>query len=73
MINQNYQRKTRKKNPLTKADKKQNQIISSERVLVENVIRKVKIFKIMAEKYRNRRKRFKLRPNLICAIINNEL
>jgi len=66
-------KKNTKKNPLTKADKKQNQIISSKRVLVENVIRKVKIFKIMAEKYRNRRKRFSLRLNLICGIINYEL
>ncbi|CAN5405159.1 hypothetical protein BH11BAC7_BH11BAC7_11380 [soil metagenome] len=62
-----------KKNPLTKEDKKQNHEISSERVLVENVIRKVKIFRIMAEKYRNRRRRFKLRLNLISAIINYEL
>ena len=66
-------KKNTKKNPLTKAVKKQNQVISSKRVLVENIIRKVKIFKIMAEKYRNRRKRFKLRLNLICAIINYEL
>jgi transposase len=66
-------KKNTKKNPLTKEDKKQNHEISSKRVLVENVIRKVKIFKIMSEKYRNRRKRFTLRLNLICAIINYEL
>jgi len=62
-----------KKNPLTKEEKKINHRISSDRVLVENVIRKVKIFKIMAEKYRNRRKRFTLRLTLIAAIINYEL
>jgi hypothetical protein len=33
----------------------------------------VKIFRIMAEKYRNRRKRFTLRLLLITAIINYEL
>ena len=66
-------KKNSKKNPLTKQDKKENHAISSERVLVENVIRKVKIFRVMAEKYRNRRKRFTLRLNLIAAIINYEL
>jgi len=34
-------KKKTKKNPLTKEDKKQNHKISSKRVLVENVIRKV--------------------------------
>ena len=66
-------KKNTKKNPLTKEDKKLNHAISSKRVLVENMIRKVKIFKIMSEKYRNRRRRFTLRLNLICAIINYEL
>ena len=66
-------KKNTKKNPLTKEDKKQNHKISSKRVLVENVIRKVKIFKIMSEKYRNRRRRFTLRINLIAALINYEL
>lgn len=62
-----------KKHPLTKQERKQNHQISSERVLVENVIRKIKIFRIMAEKYRNRRKRFGLRLNLITGILNYEL
>jgi hypothetical protein len=66
-------KKNSKKNPLTKAEKKINHEISSERVLVENVIRKIKIFRIMAEKYRNRRRRFTLRLNLIAAIINYQL
>jgi len=66
-------KKNTKKCPLTKQDKKENHHISSERVLVENIIRRVKIFRVMAEKYRNRRKRFTLRLNLIAAIINYEL
>lgn len=66
-------KKNSKKKPLSKQEKKENHNISSERVLVENVIRKVKIFRVMAEKYRNRRKRFTLRLNLIAAIINYEL
>lgn len=66
-------KKRSKKNPLTKEDKIQNQLISSSRVLVENVIRCLKIFRILAEKYRNRRKRYALRLNLIAAIYNFQL
>jgi hypothetical protein len=61
-------KKRSKKNPLTQEDKQRNRSISSQRVLVENIIRDVKIFRIIAEKYRNRRKKFGLRFNLIAAI-----
>jgi len=70
---QHCQRKRRKKNPLTKEDKKKNRELSSERVLNENVIGMVKRFKIIADRYRNRRKRFGLRFNLIAGIYNFEL
>lgn len=66
-------KKRSKKNPLSKQDKKENQAISSERVFVEHVIRRIKVFKIMGERYRNRRRRFGLRLNLIAAIYNFEL
>jgi hypothetical protein len=62
-----------KKKPLTKEDKKHNHEIGSKRVMVEHVIREIKIFKIVASTYRNRRKRFGLRMNLIAAIYNFEL
>ena len=62
-----------KHNPLTEAQKSYNQSLSSERVCVENVIGWLKRFRILAEKYRNRRKRFGLRFNLIAAIYNIEL
>jgi IS5 family transposase len=71
--NSDLPKKNSKKKPLTKLEKKNNHQISSQRVLVENVIRKIKIFRVMAEKYRNRRKRFTLRLSLIAAIINFEL
>jgi hypothetical protein len=35
-------------------------------------LRTLKIFRILAEKYRNRRRRFGLRLNLIAGIINYE-
>jgi hypothetical protein len=71
--NSKLPKKNSKKKPLTKEEKRANHQISSDRVIIENVIRRVKIFRIMAEKYRNRRKRFTLRLLLITAIINYEL
>lgn len=66
-------KKRTKKNPLTKEDKNKNRQLSSERVLNENVIGMIKRFKIVSDRYRNRRKRFGLRFNLIAAIYNMEL
>lgn len=66
-------KKKSKKNPLTKKDKQRNQELSSQRVLNEHVIGKIKRFKIVADRYRNRRKRFGLRFNLISGIYNFEL
>ena len=66
-------KKRSKKNPLTKEDKRSNQQLSRERVLNENVIGSLKRFKILSDRYRNRRKRFTLRFNLIAGIYNLEL
>lgn len=65
-------KKKSKKNPLTKEDKAFNRNISSQRVLNEHVIGFIKRFKIVADRYRNRRKRFGLRFNLIAGICNFE-
>ncbi|KEI36078.1 mobile element protein ISF1, ORFB [Francisella sp. W12-1067] len=66
-------KKKSKKNLLTKEDKKKNQELASQRVLNENVIGMIKRFKIVSDKYKNRRKRFGLRFNLIAGIYNLEL
>lgn len=66
-------KKKSKRNPLTKEDKKNNKSLASNRVLNENVIGMLKRFKIIADKYRNRRKRFGLRFNLIAGLYNWEL
>ncbi len=71
--NASVPKKSSKKRPLTKEEKKENKKISSERVLNENVIGSLKRFKIISDKYRNRRKRFGLRFNLIAGIYNFEL
>jgi len=66
-------KKANKKRPLTREEKKLNQLISSERVVNENVIGSLKRFKIVSDRYRNRRKRFGLRFNLISGIHNFEI
>ena len=67
---------TPKKKPrggaLTDEEKARNRQLSRERILVENINAQVKVFKITANKYRNRRKRFGLRMALICGLINRE-
>jgi len=67
---------TPKKKPkggeLTADEKVENRRISQERILIENINAKIKVFKITANKYRNRRMRYGLRMSLICGIINFE-
>lgn len=53
--------------------KQWNREISSERVLNENVIGSLKRFRILSDRYRNRRRRFGLRFNLIAGIHNFEV
>ena len=65
--------KRSKHHPLTEDQKWFNRALSSERVVIENVNARIKTFKIMSVKYRNRRKRHLLRMNLICGILNQEL
>ncbi len=66
-------KKRSKKNPLTATDKARNRATSSERVPCENGIAMLKRFKIFADRYRHRRRRFGLRFFLIAAIYNMEL
>jgi hypothetical protein len=56
--------------PLTKEERSHNHKLASDRILNEHVIGALKRFKIIADKYRNRRKRFGLRFNLIAGIYN---
>jgi len=66
-------KKRSKKKKLTKEEKQENRRIASERVTNEHAIGFLKRFKIISERYRNRRKRFGLRFNLIAGICNFEL
>ena len=70
--NSSIPHKKTKKNPLTMEQKNQNKEQASSRVEVEHVFASIKRFKIISQKYRNRRRRFGLRFNLISAIHNLE-
>lgn len=63
-------KKRSKNHPLTKQQRIENRKISSRRIFVEHAIRFVKRFRILSERYRNRRKRFALRFSLIAGICN---
>ena len=65
--------KKTKLRPLSQEQKGNNRNLSRKRILIENIIRRLKIFRVLSERYRNRRKRFGLRFNLIAAICNMEL
>ena len=66
-------KKRSKHHPLTKDDKAANRVLSRNRVPCENVIGALKRFKIIADRYRNRRKRFGLRFSLIAGLYNANL
>lgn len=63
-------KKNTKNNPISKEDKLLNKEINSKRVIVEHIFGKLKLFKILSYPYRNRRKRFSIRFNIIASIYN---
>ena len=65
-------KKKSKRHPLTDQEKASNRDIARQRIGCEHMIRRLKVFRILCERYRNRRKRFGLRFNLIAAICNLE-
>jgi len=62
--------KASKNKPLDKEDKAYNRALSRIRVKVENVLRQIKIFRIIADRYRNKNKRYNLKFNIIAGIVN---
>lgn len=65
-------KKKSKHHPLTQVEKASNRQIARQRIRCEHIIGRLKVFRILAERYRNRRKRFGLRFNLIAALCNLE-
>lgn len=62
--------KKTKKKPLTYWQKLYNKIIAKRRIKVENVIAELKNFRILSNRYRNKRKGYNLKFNIIGGIIN---
>jgi len=57
----------------TPQQKAHNRQLARERIVAEHVIRKLKVFRVLKERYRHRRRRFALRLNLIAALYNHDL
>ena len=62
--------KSSKKKNLTKADKKFNRQLAKERVPIEHVNRRCKIFRITKEIYRGKHKNYGKVWNAVSAIVN---
>lgn len=66
-------KKKSKNKELTPIERQYNRELSRERIGIEHVNCRLKVFKILAGRYRNRRRRYGLRCNLLAAIYNYEL
>ena len=72
-LNSYIPRKKPKNGKLSLLEKEYNRTLAQERIVIEHVNRSLKIFKILSSRYRNRRRRYGLRCNLLSAIYNYEL
>ncbi|MCX5774756.1 MAG: transposase, partial [Fusobacteria bacterium] len=66
-------KKSSKHNPLSDEDKLSNREKAKIRIIVEHVNAKLKVFKIFSTQYRNRRKDFLKRFNIVCALVNADM
>ncbi len=71
-LNSEHPIKKKKNLCLSLEEKRFNRALSSERILVENVIGVLKVFKIIGSKYRGTRHKFFKIFNLISGIYNYE-
>ena len=62
-----------KNGTLTAEQKAFNSSLSKFRIFIEHVNRRIKRFKILQMRYRNKQKKHLLRVSLICGIYNREL
>ena len=72
-LNSNIPFKKPKNGMLTEEEKAFNRELSRVRILVENVNRRIKRFRIMSDRYRNKRKRHGLRMTILCGLHNMDL
>lgn len=62
--------KKSKNRPLEPDEKDYNGALSRIRVKVENVLAQIKVFKILSERYRNKRKRYNIKFKIIAGLVN---
>ncbi len=62
--------KASKRRALTSQQRRENRALARVRLTVEHVIRRLKVFRVLKETYRHRRRRFLLRLNLLAALHN---
>ncbi|WP_315861551.1 transposase family protein [[Leptolyngbya] sp. PCC 7376] len=61
------------KKPKGAEQKQENQLLAAQRIIIEMVFRMLKRFRLLSSRYRNRRRRWGLRLNLIAGLYNFEL
>ncbi len=62
-----------KNTPLSDTEKDFNRRLARKRVRIEHLFARLKVFKILAHRYRSRRQRFELRFALIAGLYNLQL
>ena len=65
--------KKRKNQKRTKEERSHNKEVASKRVTAEHGVGFIKRFKILPQRYRNRRKRFGLRFQLLAGVCNYDM
>jgi len=62
--------KKKKGESLTVEDKRHNKALSKQRIFIENINRRCKIFRIVKEVYRGKHKNYSLTWLLVSALVN---
>ena len=62
--------KKKKGSSLTVEEKTHNKVLSKQRIFIENVNRRCKIFRIVKAVYRGKHKNYSLTWNLVSALVN---
>lgn len=64
--------KSSKHHKLSAEEKTYNRTLAKKRILIEHINRRIKRFKILSDRYRNKRTRHGIRVTIVCAIHNFE-
>ena len=72
-VSQQITHVSRKRKPgkkLTPAEKEYNKALAKIRIRVEHAIRRVKVFRVMGDRYRNPRKKYMIINDIVCGLVN---